>query len=102
MAELTRVEVDEVRSAATQLGEARDTVTDIVNRLTARLDAEGQSWGTDKPGTTHGTGYSAQDQTTMDAVENRISVMTSYVDTIISSTDKFVGTDTGNADGFQV
>ncbi|GAB09222.1 hypothetical protein GOARA_033_00230 [Gordonia araii NBRC 100433] len=99
---VTRVDFEALRAGTEQLEEVRDEVQQITSRLQGRLAAEGQSWGSDTPGSTHAAGYTDQDQKTMDAVENRITTLNQYVDGLTEGLQKFVGTEDTNTSRYQV
>ncbi|MBJ7291232.1 hypothetical protein [Williamsia sp.] len=100
MADHTQVDVETVRSGAAALQQASDRIQTIGNTLRSALEAEGQAWGADKPGTTHGIGYDKQTQENMDAVENRFDTTASYAENIQTAADNFVSQEDANTQSF--
>ena len=94
------VQLQHLKRGASQLGDVADRLNEIQRVLQASLQAEGESWGTDKPGATHASGYDSQSKGALDATENRIDTMLRYVDAIEQAADCFAETEDANRQSF--
>ena len=100
MTEPTEVDFAQLVRGSRNLASVATQLTSIRDALSSRLQAEGQSWGTDKPGTTHASGYTEQDQNVMDAAETKIQAMVEYADAIENASTSFVNAEDGNTSKF--
>ena len=90
MAGITQVEFAQLEAGATDLDQVAADLKVVCDDLKNALDREGQSWGTDKPGSTHASGYDEQSQGNLDATEAKVQKMLNHVDTIRSVAKAFV------------
>ncbi|MYR07535.1 hypothetical protein GTV32_15040 [Gordonia sp. SID5947] len=93
----TQVEAQQLLAGAGQLDDVANALTTIRDELRGRLEAEGQAWGADKPGTSHASGYEPQTQNIMDATETKVDSMIQYVHGIENAAKNFVGSESDNA-----
>ncbi|MFW0786287.1 hypothetical protein AAFP35_17425 [Gordonia sp. CPCC 206044] len=97
----TQVEAQQLLAGAAQLDGVADRLKSIRDDLRGRLEAEGQAWGADKPGSTHASGYDPQSQETLDATESKIDTMIQYVQGIENAAKTFVGSEDAIASNFR-
>ncbi|MGV9712481.1 WXG100 family type VII secretion target [Gordonia sp. NPDC003424] len=94
---ITQVEAQQLLAGARQLDGVAGRLTTIRNTLQGKLGAEGESWGSDKPGTTHSSGYEPQMTNILESTETHIDNMIEHVKGIEDAAKNFVRTETENA-----
>ncbi|MFW0796542.1 WXG100 family type VII secretion target [Gordonia sp. CPCC 205515] len=98
---ITQVEAQQLLAGAQRLDNVAGRLDEIRNALHGKLDAEGESWGSDKPGTTHSSGYEPQMTNILESTETHIDNMIEHVKSIEDAARNFVETETGNTRSFQ-
>lgn len=98
-AETTEVEVALLEMGAIQLDVVSSNLDAVRKTLADALAAEGQSWGADKPGTTHASGYDEQSQSNLDATEIKVDNMIKHVEKIKNAAKTFAETEESTRQG---
>ncbi|GAC69329.1 WXG100 family type VII secretion target [Gordonia soli] len=101
MSGTTSVNFEQLRSGARSLKSASDRIDEIKSELQSALAAEGQAWGTDKPGSTHSVGYDEQTQKNLDGVEDRFEATASYADAIEGAATNFFNREDANSQTYR-
>lgn len=99
-AEPLNVNTQQLKKGAAGLEDAAEQLNQIKSVLQASLSAEGDSWGSDSPGQTHGLGYTPQAQENIDAVEDRFQGVADYATTIAAAAVDLAHTEQNNTGTF--
>lgn len=95
---ITKIAAQHLLAGARQLDDVASKLAEIRNTLHGKLDAEGESWGSDKPGTTHSSGYKPQMTNILESTETHIDNLIHHVTSIDDAAKTFVKSETENTD----
>ncbi|GAA4613552.1 WXG100 family type VII secretion target [Saccharopolyspora hordei] len=97
MSDQLRMQPEEIRAGGKKIGDAGEDLEQVMTKLKAALDAEGECWGNDEAGQTFGKDYTQGRDSVFDGLKKVVKALGDIDDNLKATADDTESSDARSA-----